>query len=86
MNRSLAYRNPRQVVLPSSDVERHRYKRLITGKRQPGRPGRSDNGKSGRKLEEIAEMKGATPAKQKKVTQKPTCGKGRGRGVRKKSK
>ena len=47
------------------------FKRLITGKRQPGRPGRSDDaGKSSRKLEEIAEMEGATPAKQKKVTPK----------------
>ena len=62
------------------------FKRLITGKRQPGRPGRSGNGKSGRKMEEIVEMEGATPAKQKKVTPKPTCGKGRGRGIRKKSK
>ena len=40
------------------------FKRLITGKRQPGGPGRSSEaGKSGRKLEEIAEMEGATPAK-----------------------
>ena len=42
------------------------YKRLITGKRQPGRPGRpGDTGKSGRKLEEVAEMEGATPSKQR---------------------
>ena len=62
------------------------FKRLITGKRQPGRPGRSDDaGKSIRKLEEIAEMEGATPEKQK-VTPKPTHGKGRGRGGRKRSK
>ena len=40
------------------------FKRLIRGKRQPGRPGRSgETGKSGRKLEEVAEMEGATPAK-----------------------
>ena len=57
------------------------FKRLITGKRQPGGPGRSgEAGKSGRKLEEVAEMEGATPAKQPKVTPKTTCGRGRGRG------
>ena len=40
------------------------FKRLITGKRQPGGPGRSgEAGKSGRKLEEVVEMEGATPAK-----------------------
>ena len=44
------------------------FKRLITGKRQPGGPGRSGNAeKSGRKLEEVAEMEGATPSKQRKV-------------------
>ena len=53
------------------------FKRLITGKRQPGRPGRSgEAGKSGRKLEEVAEMEGTTPAKQPKVTPKTTGGKG----------
>ena len=56
------------------------FKRLITGKRQPGRPGRSsETGKSGRKLEEVAVMEGATPAKQPKVTPKTTRGRGRGR-------
>ena len=41
------------------------FKRLIIGKRQPGRPGRSgDAGKSSRKVEEVAEMEGAIPAKQ----------------------
>ena len=44
------------------------FKRLITGKRQPGRS--SEAGKSVRKLEEIAAMEGATPAKQLKVTLK----------------
>ena len=53
------------------------FKRLITGKRQPGRPGRSgEAGKSGRKLEEVAGMEGATPAKQLKVTPKTTHGRG----------
>ena len=56
------------------------FKRLITGKRQPGGPGRSSEaGKSRRKLEEIAAMEGATPAKQLKVTPKPAC-RGRGEG------
>ena len=63
------------------------FKRLITGKRQPGRPGRSgETGKSGRKLEEVAKLEGATPAKQPKVTPKMTRGRGRGRGRAKKSK
>ena len=57
------------------------FKRLITGKRQPGRPGRpGDAGKSGRSLEEVAEMEGATPAKQRKTEAKPACGRGRGKG------
>ena len=57
------------------------FKRLITIKRQPGGPGRSGEArKSGRKLEEIAEMEGDTTAKQRNTTLKPTGGKGRGRG------
>ena len=53
------------------------FKRLITGKEQPGGPGRSSKtGKSGRKLEDIAAMEGAIQAKQKKVTPKPTHRKG----------
>ena len=57
------------------------FKRLITGKGQPGGPGRSgETGKSGRRLEEVAAMEGATPAKQLKVMPKPACGRGRGRG------
>ena len=41
------------------------FKRLITGKRQPGRPGRSSEvrGGSSRQLEEVTEMEGATPTK-----------------------
>ena len=44
------------------------FKRLITGKKQPGGPGRSSEAKGGssRKLEEVAEMEGVTPAKQRK--------------------
>ena len=41
------------------------FKRLITGKRQPGGPGRSNEARGGssRSLEEVAEMEGPTPAK-----------------------
>ena len=41
------------------------FKRLITGKRQPGGPGRSSEarGESSRSLEEVAKMEGAPPAK-----------------------
>ena len=41
------------------------FKRLITGKRQPSGPGRSSEARGGssRRLEEIAEMEGVTPAK-----------------------
>ena len=61
------------------------FKRLITGKRQPGRPGRSgDTGKSSRSLEDVAEMEGATPTKQRKITTKPARGRGRGKGRGKK--
>ena len=63
------------------------FKRLITGKRQPGRPGRSgDTGKSSRKPEEVAEMEEATPSKQRKVAMKSTCRRGKGRGRGKKTK
>ena len=65
------------------------FKRLITGKRQPGGPGRlSKAGKSGRKLEEVAEMEGGTPAKQMNTTPKLARrrGRGKGRGRGKKSK
>ena len=68
------------------------FKRLITGKKQPGGPGRSSEvrGRSGRKLEEVAKMEGDTPAKKQrmttrsKTTTKPAAsamtGKGKGRG------
>ena len=44
------------------------FKRLIPGKKQPGGPGRSSEakGRSSRKLEEVAEMEGDTPAKTKR--------------------
>ena len=74
------------------------FKRLITGKKQPGGPGRSieARGGSSRKLEEVAEMEGATPAKQRKrMTRSTTAAKsaasaktskGRGKGARGKNK
>ena len=63
------------------------FKRLITGKRQPGGPGRLSEARGGssRQLEEVAEMEGATPAKQRRkatksaAAAKPTS---RGRGRR----
>ena len=48
------------------------FKRLITGKRQPGGPGTSSEARGGssRSLEEVAEMKGATPIKRTRKTTK----------------
>ena len=48
------------------------FKGLITGKRQPGRPGRSSEARGGssRSLEDIAEMEGAPPAKRTRKTAK----------------
>ena len=45
------------------------FKRLVTGKKQPGGPGRSSEQKSKRTLEEVAKLEGDTPAKR---TRKPT--------------
>ena len=62
------------------------FKRLITGKRQPGGPGRSSEARGGssRSLEEVAEMEGTTPAKRarkatKSVTTTKVTPKGRGK-------
>ena len=48
------------------------FKRLITGKRQPGGPGRSSKARGGstRSLEEVAEIEGPTPAKKTRKTTK----------------
>ena len=48
------------------------FKRLITGKRQPGGPGRSSKARGGfsRSLEDITEMEGAPPAKRTRRTAK----------------
>ena len=48
------------------------FKRVVTGKKQPGGPGRTSITKSGRSLEEVAKMEGATPAKRMKTTPKAT--------------
>ena len=50
------------------------FKRLITGKRQPNRPGRSSKvrGGSSRSLEEVAKMEGPTPAKRTRKTATPS--------------
>ena len=69
------------------------FKRLITGKKQPGRPGRSSEAREGssRSLEEVAEMEGATPTKRTRKASKSaaattTTPKGRGlKGQSKKS-
>ena len=63
------------------------FKRLITGKRQPGRPGRSSlaRGGSSRSLEDVVEMKGAPPAKRaRKATKSATATKAtpKGRGAK----
>ena len=46
------------------------FKRLVTGKKQPGRPGRGQATKSTRSLEEVAEIEGGTLAKKAKSTSK----------------
>ena len=48
------------------------FKRLITGKKQPGRPGRSSKARGGssRSLEEVAEMEGPTPTKRTRKASK----------------
>ena len=74
------------------------FKRLVTGKKQPGGPGRGQATKSTRSLEEVAEIEGGTPAKKAKNTPKakpkstlkvpprpPSSRRGRGRGRGKRS-
>ena len=48
------------------------FKRLITGKRQPSRPGRlsEGRGKSTRSLEDVAKMEGPTPSKRTRTATK----------------
>ena len=59
------------------------FKRLITGKRQPNRPGRSSKarGRSSRSLEDVAEMEGPTPSKRtRKATKSATAAKAKPKG------
>ena len=59
------------------------FKRLITGKRQPGGPGRSSEGraKSSRNLEDVTEAEGSTPAKRtRKATKSATATKAKPKG------
>ena len=65
------------------------FKRLITGKRQPGGPGRSSKARGGssRSLEDVAEMEGAPPAKRtRKATKSATAAKVTPKGRGKKDK
>ena len=56
------------------------FKRLVTGKKQPGGPGRSSEQRSKRMLEEVAELEGDTPAKQaRRSTRTPKSRSGRGK-------
>ena len=49
------------------------FKRLVTGKKQPGRPGRLSEARGGssRSLEEVVKMEGAPPAKRTRKASKP---------------
>ena len=65
------------------------FKRLITGKRQPGRPGRLSEARGGssRSLEDVAKMEGAPLTKRtRKATKSATAAKAtpKGRGVKSK--
>ena len=65
------------------------FKRLITGKRQPGRPGRLSEARGGssRSLEGVAEMEYATPAKRtREETKSAKTAKATPKGRGKKSK
>ena len=55
------------------------FKRLVTGKRQPGGPGRSGEQRSKRTLGEVAELEGSKPAKQTRSTRTPKTRMGKGK-------
>ena len=56
------------------------FKRLVTGKKQPGGPGRSGEQRSKRMLEEVAKLEGKTPTKQtRKSTRTPKSRTGKGK-------
>ena len=60
------------------------FKRLVTGKKQPGGPGRGQATKLRKSIEDVAAMEGGTPAKRTraamKAVLKPPSGRGRGKG------
>ena len=66
------------------------FKRLVTGKKQPGGPGRGQATKLRRSIEDVAAMEGSTLAKRMRATTKavlkPPSGRGRGTGRGKTSK
>ena len=66
------------------------FKRLVTGKKQPGGPGRGQATKSRRSMEVVAAMEDGTPAKRMRATTKavpkPPSGGGRGKSRGKTSK
>ena len=55
------------------------FKRLVTGKRQPGGPGRSSEQRSKRTLGKVAELEGSKPAKQTRSTRTPKTRTGKGK-------
>ena len=55
------------------------FKRLVTGKKQPGGPGRSSEQKSKRTLEEVAELEGDIPKQTRKSTRTPKSRTGKGK-------
>ena len=55
------------------------FKRLVTGKKQPGGPGRSGEQRSKRTLGEVAELEGSKPAKQTRSTRTPKTRTGKGK-------
>ena len=48
------------------------FKRLVTGKKKPGRPGRRKATKLRRRIEEVAAMEGGTPAKRTRAASEAT--------------
>ena len=55
------------------------FKRLVTGKKQLGGPGRSGEQRSKRTLGEVAELEGSKPAKQTRSTRTPKTRTGKGK-------
>ena len=55
------------------------FKRLVTGKKQLGGPGRSGEQRSKRTLGKVAELEGSKPAKQTRSTRTPKTRTGKGK-------